>query len=95
MGQLIDARSLELHRIVANKLLSDPAIIDLAKTNLNKWHSSQAYREWEVILQKPATEIASFLVDTSERATRMRKSSPFAGALSEKERLAVYEAHRS
>jgi hypothetical protein len=94
----LDERSLALHRLVAEKLLDDPALLDRARGNLRRWQESNgspspALAEWQQILTGTADQVARFLVERSERATRLRQSSPFTGILSEPERLAIYESH--
>jgi hypothetical protein len=42
--------------------------------------------EWTEILALPIDDIARFLYDPSERATRLRQSSPFPGILTVQER---------
>jgi hypothetical protein len=94
----LDERSLALHRLVAEKIRHDPALLDLARGNLRRWRAasgglSPALAEWDRILMRSAAEIAVLLVDPSENATRLRQSSPFAGILTEAERLAIYESY--
>jgi hypothetical protein len=94
----LDARSLALHQRVAEKLLDDPAFLDRARGNLSRWQESHgspslALAEWEQILTGSADQVARFLVERSEKATRLRQSSPFTGILTEPERLSIYETH--
>jgi len=94
----VDERSLAMHRLVARKLLADPALMDRARDNLRRWQESDggpkpALAEWERILQGPADQVADFLAERSERAIRLRQSSPFAGVLTEAERRAIYESY--
>ena len=94
----IDERSLAMHRLVAEKLASDPSLIDLARTNVHRWQASYDVRspalaEWEQILEGSIADILALLVDRSENATRLRQSSPFAGILTEAERKAIYESY--
>ena len=82
----------------------DPdAVIGKALRNLHAWMSRRedaasqaALQEWlELLESQPPEEIASFIVCESERATRMRQSSPFAGVLTPREVWAIkrgYEA---
>ena len=93
----LDERSLALHRRIAEKVLADPALLDKARDNLRRWQQIEgspklALAEWEQILGGPTDQIAQFLTEQSERATRLRQSSPFAGVLSEAERKAIYES---
>ena len=94
----LDARSLALHRRVAAKLADTPALLDIARDNLRRWQaegssSSLALAEWQSILEKPLEDIIGVLTDPSEDATRLRQSSPFAGVLTEAERLFIYESY--
>ena len=52
-----------------------------------------ALSEWEDILRGSPAQVAEFLEDRSERATRLRQSSPFAGVLTQGERKAIYESY--
>lgn len=94
----IDARSLALHRLIARKLAADPALLDIARATLRRWQTGNtgpaaALDEWLRIVSGPADAVARFLEEPSERATRLRQSSPFGGILSEAERRAVYESY--
>lgn len=94
----LDERSLALHRLVAERVLADPALLDRARANVRRWQESRgspsfALAEWEQILSGPVGQVARFLVERSDKATRLRQSSPFTGILTEAERLAVYESH--
>jgi hypothetical protein len=94
----LDERSLALHQLVAQKVLAVPALLGKARANVRRWQESHgspsfALAEWEQILSGPVDQVAEFLVERSERATRLRQSSPFTGILTEAERLAIYESH--
>jgi len=95
----LDERSLALHRLVAEKISADPALLDKARANVRRWQAasgepSLALSEWEQILDaSPVDEVIALLVERSERATRLRQSSPFAGILTEPERQAIYESY--
>ena len=93
----LEERSLAMHRVIARKLLADPALVDQARENLRRWrrigdNTSLALVEWETILSGPVDELAQFLAAPSETATRLRQSSPFCGILSEAERRDIYES---
>lgn len=94
----IDKRSLALHRQVAAKLRSNPALVTRAKDNLARWRSKSREEvwmaEWDAILAQPVDYVANFLCDAGERATRLRQSSPFTGILTQEERRAVYAASK-
>ncbi len=94
----LDQRSLALHRLVAEKVLADPALLDKARGTVRRWQEGQgskslALAEWELILAGTPDQVTRFLVEGSERATRLRQSSPFTGILTEPERLAIYESY--
>jgi hypothetical protein len=94
----LDERSLAMHQLIAAKVQANPALLDKARDNLRRWQASEgspklALAEWEQILSGPVTQVTQFLTDPSERATRLRQSSPFAGILTEAERGAIYESY--
>lgn len=96
--QLIDARSLALHRLVADKLAADPSLLDVARDNLQRWREQDgglpsALGEWEALLGGKLDDITAVLTERSERASRLRQSSPFAGVLTDAERRTIYESH--
>jgi len=94
----LDERSLAMHRLIAAKVQADPTLLDRARENLRRWQASDgspklALAEWEQILSGPVNQVAQFLTECSEHATRLRQSSPFAGILTETERRAIYESY--
>lgn len=94
----LDERSLALHALVARKVQAAPALLDKARENMRRWQEasgspSLALVEWEQILSAPVDEVTALLVERSERATRLRQSSPFCGILTEDERRAIYESY--
>jgi hypothetical protein len=94
--QRIDQRSLALHRAIAEKLRADPALMQIAHDNLDRWSAkggrSQPYWDaWRAILNRPLTEILALLEEEGERMTAMRQATPFAGVLTPAERWAIYE----
>ena len=94
----IDERSLAMHRLVARKLRANPAVLDEARDNLRRWQKMDGspvltLSEWEDILSGSAAQVAELLEERSERATRLRQSSPFAGTLTETERTTIYESY--
>lgn len=99
--RILDARSLAMHCKIAQKITRNPNLLNIAKTNLERWSSKskdpqpQYLREWEQILERPWPEIAELITSMSEEATRLRSSSPFAGVLTTAERDQIYEAFRA
>ncbi len=87
-----------MHRLIAEKVQADPGLLDTARETLRRWQHSDgspqmALAEWEEILGGPVHQVVRFVTERSERATRLRQSSPFAGILTEAERQAIYESY--
>ena len=99
--RILDARSLAMHCKIAQKVSRDPNLLDKAKANLERWSAKsedplpQYLHEWQEILDRPWPEIAEIITSMSEDATRLRSSSPFAGALTSDERETIYAAFRA
>lgn len=90
----VDARSLTMHRAIAEKLRERPELIGIAHENLARWTAgrSQAYFDaWRKILARPLDEVLAVIVEDSERMTAMRQCSPFAGVFDARERWAIYD----
>ena len=98
--EMVDERSLALHRAVAAKLLEDPEVLERARRRVREWLETAAVDRrwaaawWEVLERSPA-EVARVLCDTGERARDLRQSSPFAGCLAPRERWAILRSLRS
>ena len=98
--RVLEARSLAMHCLAAQKVGRDPALLRKVRRTLAAWCSRygaeapRALDEWKAILGRPWPEIAAFITDPGERATRLRQSTPFAGVLSASERERVYAAFR-
>lgn len=96
-----DHLSLRYHAIVAQKLRQDPDLWARPKENLERWTRrtgavASGYLEWRRILDTmPREAILFLLVEKSDNAARLRSSSPFAGILSQEERLDILKAFRA
>jgi len=99
--RVIEARSLAMHCLIAQKIGADSRLLDVARRNLSAWRARygasppRALEEWRAILGRPWPEIARLITDPGEAAARLRQSSPFAGVLTAAERRRVYEAFRA
>lgn len=99
--RLLEARSLAMHAVIAEKIERDPTLLKIAHENLRRWRArweNQApawYQEWSEIMKRPWAEIAAIMTELSEQGARLRQSSPFAGVLSATERRRIYEAFRA
>jgi transcriptional regulator with XRE-family HTH domain len=94
--------SLEMHRAVARRLRTDGAAVrEKARANLPQVRSSvrgsqaQAWvREWGEALDGPTGDLVDLLVRQDEHGIDMRQASPFAGVLSDEERVAAIRRAR-
>jgi len=99
--RVIEARSLAMHCLAAQKISDHPRLLDAIRGTLTRWRSRygdrvpRALDEWQGILDRPWPEIAALITDPGESATRLRQSSPFAGVLTQSERRRIYEAFRA
>lgn len=99
--RLIEARSLAMHTLIAQKLVRDPKVLDRARRNLERWQRRQVeqaplwMKEWRLLLERPCDEVAALIAEPSERGARLRQSSPFAGTLSASQRERIYDAFRA
>jgi hypothetical protein len=99
--RLLEARSLAMHAVIAQKIERDPKLLLVPRNNLKRWNArweSAApawYDEWRGIMNRPWPAIAALITEPSEEGARLRQSSPFAGVLSAKERRRIYEAFRA
>jgi hypothetical protein len=98
--RLPEARSLAMHALIAGKIARDPSLLSKPRQNLETWsarwqHLPRWVHEWRQILGLPCQEIAALISEPSERAARLRQSSPFAGVLTPEERSRIYDAFRA
>jgi DNA-binding Lrp family transcriptional regulator len=89
-----EAKSLSLARALSTKLRRDPTLVRRALEYVRDRLASASPREakelheWRRILQTYSTpRLRRFLTDNSERALRLRQSSPFMAVLSDSERI--------
>jgi hypothetical protein len=94
----LDRRSLAFHVAIAEKLRTDPKLLEKFRDRLQAMLSDDrvsistrdAYREWlDFIEEHSFEEVLDLLVDPSEEGTRLRQATPFAGILSRTEREAI------
>jgi len=96
-----DERSLALHLAIADKLLGQPQLWEIPSQNLSRWQMQMgqlppALQEWKQVLTTWSRDhVLALLKESSQFATRLRSSSPFAGVLTESERLQVFQGFTS
>lgn len=91
--ELHDEVSLEIGRRVAATLRAQPELVQIARDNLARWLEQNAdapalvrcYREWQVVLNGPVSEICRILETDNEQYQRLRQNSPFVGIVSPRE----------
>jgi hypothetical protein len=91
-----DARSLAFARSITDRLKVDPSLVDAARRYIDArlTVASQGEKlellEWrDVLSDMSVARLRRFLVEETPRATRLRQSLPFMGALSEDERAEI------
>lgn len=95
-------RSLWLNTAVAGRLVADTdVVLDLARINLAKLEETHPrgqaahwLREWRRLLDGPTERILEVLTSPTPWAREMRQNSPFAGVLSDDERMRVLAAFK-
>lgn len=98
--RLLEARSLAMHAVIAEKIRRRPALLQKVRANLARWRAAAGHEappwliEWEQLIERPWLEIAALITAPTEEGARLRQSSPFAGVLTPKQRERIYEALR-
>jgi hypothetical protein len=95
---IADLRSKVLHGEVGKKLLRQPELLEVARRRLERMRVttpySQTYVErWESLLSGPIESVLKVLGADDEDSRALRHTSPFAGLLSQQERLAALHRH--
>jgi hypothetical protein len=96
----IDARSLALHRLVAEKVRREPQRFVRAGAILARWRrevcaNTQPYlEEWERLFHEGMEQALKVATEDSERADALRQSSPLACVLTPAERVAFLKDWR-
>jgi hypothetical protein len=99
--RLLEIRSLAMHAVIARKIERDPALLEIARRNVERWRARWGeappawLEEWQELLNQSWQAVVAFITEPGERATRLRQSSPFAGVLSNEERWRIHEAFRA
>lgn len=88
----------ELHRALAARIGTVPDLQGLARANIARMRElvrgAQAHRlldDWETLVAGPTEALVAQMLRTDEYGIELRQLSPFAGALSDVERLAAIE----
>lgn len=103
--EVIDECSLEMDRVIARELRTDPAKLDLVVAWIQRFlddpeysdQNKDALAEWMEIIRRGLPHVLEVLADESEEGQRLRQSSPFAVIMPQDERARIlqkYEARR-
>src|SRR4051812_27215367 len=92
-----ELRSLAYHRAIAARLAAEPAILERARSRVRTWLQTGAVHPrycavWDGVLASPLDELKTALVAETEAMTAARQSTPFAGALSARERWTLWRS---
>ena len=102
--EILDDRSLEMDRVIAEKIRANPKLVQIALANYERWlanpdyseSNGQAVLEWKSIIENSSVEaLVTFLESSSEEARRLRQSSPFCGILTPDERQAIFRKYEA
>lgn len=93
-------KSLWLHRAVVGKLVADPdKVMALARRNLARRREVHAdgsanvwFDAWERLLDDGVDAVVDVITSRTELAAELRQNTPFAGVLTDRERLKVLAA---
>jgi hypothetical protein len=98
--QQIDARSLEMHQIIADRIEADPSLREKALAILDRWQQDKTaadpyYEKWRALLNGPLADLLAMMRSSSEEATAMRQAAPFAGPtfIAQEERLILIKKY--
>lgn len=92
--QELDQRSLALHRLVADKVRRDAALLDRAKSIVQRWHRTASPRTfvyldaWLALLDKGEDACLAAATEESDWGNALRQASPLACLLTNQERFA-------
>lgn len=93
-----ELRSLEYHRLVAERLERDPEVLRRARERVVGWldvggpvDRGRAI-QWQEWLRRPVPELVRMLTRDDETSRDLRQNTPFAGVLANEERWRIIRA---
>ena len=92
-----ERRSVAYHRAIAERLASEPAIVERARARVRTWQRTGQVHPgytavWAHVLALSLDEIRAALVAETDTMIAARQSTPFAGALSPRERWTLWRS---
>ena len=96
---LAEARSLAIHRLIAERVRREPGLLQQALRRVDAWVAegkmSPTYAEaWRKLLAGPVDALVAVLGDSGERAAALRQCTPFVGVIDQETRLRVWRQER-
>ncbi|HXT21629.1 MAG TPA: hypothetical protein VN811_10820 [Thermoanaerobaculia bacterium] len=100
LHELADARSLALHRAVAERLHEQPELLDAARERVESWRRDGTVAPyyvaaWTELLAGARDEVVAAIVAPGERATALRHVTPFAGVVDPRTRWRIWRQERA
>jgi hypothetical protein len=97
--RLAEERSLEIHRLVAERLRADPSLVESARARVERWLADGSIHRtyagiWAELLAGPLDDLVAMLVSATERARALRQCSPFAGVIDPRTRWRTWREVR-
>lgn len=96
--RIAELRSLAYHREVARRLPTRQDLIDGAQAQVERGlHDPRAapwLAEWQQLLDGPRDALLAVLTTDDERCRALRQCTPFAGALTARERWSLWKSVR-
>ncbi|MGH7436578.1 MAG: hypothetical protein ACRENE_12965 [Polyangiaceae bacterium] len=96
--RLAELRSLAYHRVIVERLHSDPRVLADARARVRGWieegRAPHYAGRWQQLLSRPQEELCAVLVDDGDDARALRQATPFAGVLAPRERWRIWEEER-
>ena len=97
--ELAEARSLAIHRLIAERLRQDPRLVKVALRRVETWVDEgkmrPAYADaWRELLGGPIEALLAVLGDRAEKAAALRQCTPFVGVVDQQTRLRIWRQER-
>lgn len=97
--ELAEARSLAIHRLIAERLRQQPSLVTAARRRVETWAAEGKMRPayakaWTELLDGPLDALLAMLGDRGERAVALRQCTPFVGVIDQQTRLRIWRQER-
>jgi hypothetical protein len=96
--RLAEERSLAYHRVVAERIVREPLLLERARATVAAWLAEGRApfyaHAWGQVLSSPVDSIARLITSDTEEARALRQATPFAGVLGPHERWRIWREVR-